>query len=421
MKNRYIKASIIIVSTFLITAIIISSNISYKQLYKDDVKYEAIRHSLSQPSEDLQVSEDKEIQYLIEDYDAYLQKRLRQARTVGAAVAIVHKGKVVFMKPYGVRSVGTSDSVDINTVFRLASVSKGFAGILAAKLHNEGILSLDTRIQEYLPMFQLKDSASTHDLTIRHTLNHTSGLVPHAYDDLIELGSPINEIYEEFNTVSIAGPPGRYYGYQNVVFSLIDTVLRAKEKKNYAQMLHDYVFEPLGMHTASASYDGFVDSKKTALPHYRYGHGHRRLAENDKYYNVAPAAGVNASIQDMTKWLIALLGYNPEVIGPCELELISNKEIRTNLGWKYLSKWYGSRKKYYGLGWRIVEYHNREVMYHGGFVDGYRAEIAFSPKDEIGIVYLENSPSEVSAEALPQFLNKFFNEMDSQDRLLALR
>jgi len=369
----------------------------------------------------LAVVYDYDIQHIVDEFELYIDKRIRQTKTVGAGVAIVHKGKVVLMKPYGVTEVGSSDSVTLNTVFRLASVSKGFAGILASVLHDEGSLMLDEKIKDYIPQFTLKDTFNTNNLTLRHTLCHSTGLVPHSYDDLIELGKPLNEIYEEFSIVNLSGPPGRYYSYQNVIFSAIDTILRVKEGKTYAEVLEEKIFKPLGMNTASATYDDFQNSESSALPHSRYGHRYRKMRNNDKYYNVAPAAGVNASIKDMAKWLIALEGYRPDVLSPCAIELASTKEIRTHLRWQYLSKWRGVRKKYYGLGWRVVEYRGRDVMYHGGFVNGYRAEIAVCPESEIGIVFLENSPNGLAAESLPRFLSKFFNEMDSQDRLLAIK
>ncbi len=90
--------------------------------------------------------------------------------TVGAAATIFHGNDIAYTLTYGVRRAGTTDSVDENTVFRLASVSKGFAGSLCCLLHTGERLNLDDRVVSYLPDFRLKDSASTQDLSIRHLL-----------------------------------------------------------------------------------------------------------------------------------------------------------------------------------------------------------------------------------------------------------
>lgn len=355
-----------------------------------------------------------EIQDLLDKYVAYLDKRFIETHSVGAAVGIVHKGKVILLKPFGLRDIEKNDPVDINTVFRLASVSKGFAGVLAAKLDYKGILDIDDKIIDYLPSFKLKDSVNTNTLTIEHTLSHTTGLVPHAYDDLIELDRPVSKIIDELYEVNLSGPPGRYYSYQNVAFSLIDTILKVKTGKSYSKTIHNQLFEPLGMHSASTCFQALQLNYNTAAPHYRHGRRFRRMKDNDRYYSVAPAAGVNASINDMTKWLLALTGHRPDVVDPCTLEMISKKQIRTPLKWVYLRNWKGAYKKHYGLGWRIVDYQGREVMYHAGYVCGYKAEIAFSLKDDIGIVFLMNSPNKFSSEAIPQFLSQYFEYVDSQ-------
>ena len=76
--------------------------------------------------------------------------------------------------------------VDEHTLFRVASVSKGFAGQQASMLEQDGAFALNDRVVEHYPGFSLKDSVNTTDLTIKNLLSHTSGLVPYAFDNLVE-------------------------------------------------------------------------------------------------------------------------------------------------------------------------------------------------------------------------------------------
>jgi beta-lactamase class C len=341
----------------------------------------------------------------LDQFDDFLRKNLDSTETVGAAATVLHKGEIVYTLTYGVRRAGTTDSVDLNTVFRLASVSKGFAGLLACKLHFNGKLDLNERVITYLPDFELKDSVNTHDLAIRHLMSHTSGLVPHAFDNLAEAGQGICEILPRLEEVDIAGPPGMYYGYQNVLFSLLDTIARVSLDSDYPTLLKEQIFQPLGMDNASAGYRDLIWNSNVAFPHIKRGGEFYPLPLHTGYYNLLPAAGVNASIADMGKWLGALLGSSPLIIDPYVTRMISTPEINTPLKRAYTRQWDHIEGRYYSFGWRIFDYKGCRIIYHGGYVRGYRAELAFCPELETGIAFLQNSPNGVASRCVPTFFN----------------
>ena len=347
------------------------------------------------------------IRKIIRKFDAFLRDSLRSTGCVGAAATIFHQDEIVYTLTHGVKRAGIKDSVDRHTVFRLASVSKGFAGVLAAILQNEGIISMDDRIIEYLPGFRLKDSVNTHDLAIRHVLNHTSGLVPHAYDNLAEDGKTIKEIIPELATVDIAGFPGQYYGYQNVVFSLIDTLLVLKTNRDYGELVDRKIFRPLGLKDASTGYRGLIWNSNVAFPHDRINGEYHPLPLNTGYYNLLPAAGVNASIDDMGKWLEALLGFIPKKLDTAVINLISTPQVYTPLKRNYTRFWDPIEARYYSYGWRIFDYKGKRILYHGGYVRGYRAEIAFCPEEKTGIAFLLNSPNRLASQVVPTFFNMY--------------
>ncbi len=343
----------------------------------------------------------------IHKFDMFLRDSLHSTGCVGAAACIFHHDEIIYTLTYGVKRAGTKDSVDRHTVFRLASVSKGFAGVLAAILQEEGVISMDDRIIEYLPGFRLKDSVNTHNLAIRHVLNHTSGLVPHAYDNLAEDGKTIREIIPELATVDIAGIPGQYYGYQNVIFSLIDTLAVLKTKRDYSELVYRKIFRPLGMKDASTGYRGLVWNRNVAFPHDRINGEYHPRPLNTGYYNLLPAAGVNASIDDMGKWLAALLGFMPKKLDTAVINLITTPQVYTPLKRNYTRYWDPIEARYYSFGWRIFDYKEKRILYHGGYVRGYRAEIAFCPEENTGIVFLLNSPNRLASQVVPAFFNMY--------------
>ena len=339
------------------------------------------------------------------EFVQFIEQELDSTQTVGAAFTIVQGGEVVYTGTYGVLEKGSLKEVDEHTLFRMASVSKGFAGVLASMLEQDGVFSLNDRVIEYYPGFLLKDSVNTADLTIRNILSHTSGLVPYAFDNLVEANQDLPTIIERLDEVDISAPPGELYGYQNVMFSMLDPIARKVTGISYQMLLQEKIFNPLGMTDASAGPVHMERNSNFAFPHVRTKNGYAALQPHEGYYNVLPAAGVNASISDMSKWLLALLGYNPEWVSDTIVSSISTPVIYTPLKWQYTRYWKPFRERYYGLGWRIYNYQGRQIVYHGGYIRGYRAEIAFCPSEDIGIAFMQNSPNNLASRFVPTFLD----------------
>jgi beta-lactamase class C len=210
--------------------------------------------------------------------------------------------------------------------------------------------------------------------------------------------------------VNTSSNPGQLYGYQNVMFSLFDPIVEGKTGKDYGDVLKEKLFVPFGMNDACTGFESFRNDDNKALPHA----GTTPIKLNDRYYNTIPAAGINASISDMKNFLLTLLNDTSKVINSHVEEMIFTPQIQTDLSRGYFSQWNKVDSKEYGIGWRIVGYKGRKVAYHGGFVRGYRAEIALCKDEQVGIVYLSNSPSTIAARSVPEFINRLFDFKDQQ-------
>lgn len=355
-----------------------------------------------------------DIAEIITRYDSLLSAEILNSGPVGAAVAIVYKNQIAFLKCFGVKKAGVNDSIDQHTLFRLASVSKPITGVLAGMLASENTISLDEKVAECLPGFRLKTRESTENITVRDLLRHTTGLTAHAFDDLVEQKIPLAKIMESLPLANIVSTPGQLYAYQNVMFSLYDTIVAAKTGKNYSDMLDEKIFGPFSMNDASTGFQPFKDSNNKALPHTGTEKNYRVTSLNDRYYNTLPAAGVNASISDMANFLLALMNDSLGSWNKNVEEMIFTPQIESILSRSYFSQWDPVESKEYGIGWRLVGYKGRKVAYHGGFVKGYRAEIALCKEENAGVVFLSNSSSSISAKTVPMFLNLLFELKDNQ-------
>ena len=394
---------------FLIFLLLLTTTNQRISSSPDNLNEKEEEPELSQSEQEL-----KDMQGVFEKYEQWLSDQMAESGTVGAAVAVTYKDKIAFMKCFGTKKVGSEDPVDEHTIFRLASVSKPVTGVLTAILAQEQILDFDEKVCETLPWFKLANQNYTSHLTLSNLLSHTSGLVPHAYDDLVEGHVPFSAIIERLKNAGLSAAPGKVYGYQNVMFSLVDTIFAIKTSKNYRQLIKEKLFEPLGMIDASTDFQSFRDNPNKAYPHRGANGVYNTLPLNDRYYSTAPAAGVNASISDMARFLMALLDDNNPLLNKDVYQRIFEPRIVSQLGSGYFKYWDPIKTKQYALGWRMVDYRERKIAYHGGYVNGYKAEIAISKQDNIGIVYLSNSPNTVASQSIPVFFNAFFEFIDSR-------
>ncbi|TXH96128.1 MAG: class A beta-lactamase-related serine hydrolase [Rheinheimera sp.] len=326
------------------------------------------------------------------------QQKMAKNRVPGAVYVIVKNDRIVRVGAYGVRSVGSKTPVDANTIFRLASVSKTFAAGLAAQVEHEGRFDWNDRVTRYVPGLQFRSQAMTAQLKVEHLLGQNAGLVDNAFDELIEAGQTPAQILPKFQNINPRCVPGRCYGYQNVLFSQIETVLLKTTGQPYEKLLDQRIFKPLQMHTASVGYAGFLASKNRAMPHIGTRKGWAETKVVPTYYRVNPAAGVNASAMDMGKWLIARLGHKPQVLSAAVLKDIETPRVKTtdNLQGRTYGPYVSTA--HYGLGLRVYQFGKHTVYHHGGLVRGYRTDMSYSPDAGLGVVVLANAQTNAVAE-----------------------
>lgn len=348
-----------------------------------------------------------DLQVFNKEFSKEFRANLKKYNIPGAAYVIVKDNQVISYETFGYTDKKKTKKIDNNTVFRLASVSKPFAATLTTMLAQEKRLNLSDPITKYVPNFVLATKGSAEKIKIKHLLSHSSGLMPNTYDNLLHERWSMKKVIGRFDRLTPICEPEKCYGYQNIAYSLLQPAIEASQPKTYSTLLTDRVFTPLKMDNASVGIDVFKNNKNTAKPHVvrktiktgkkdsrgrtikKYVWGKVKISPD--YYKVEPAAGVNASISDMGKWLIANLGHNPEVLSSTLLEELTTPRIKTK---KDLRRLYWRKHltdAHYGYGWRIYQFKGKPLIYHSGWVSGYRADIGYSPELGIGFAVLMNA------------------------------
>jgi len=162
----------------------------------------------------------------LDGLDAYVARGVKDWNVPGLAIAVVKDDSVVFAKGFGVRKLGTQDSVNAHTLFANASTTKAFTSFVVELMADEGKLRMDAPVIAYRPAFRLANPAATREITIADLLSHRTGL-PEAdyiwYDDT----SSFSEIMRRLSYVSLDAPVRSHFEYQNITYALAGNIAAA--------------------------------------------------------------------------------------------------------------------------------------------------------------------------------------------------
>jgi beta-lactamase class C len=335
------------------------------------------------------------------------QQLVAGQRVPGLAMALVHNGQIISARGYGITDVSHATAVDSHTVFRLASLSKSFAGTMTGLLVNDGSLRWDSKLVRYLPSFQLSDASASQQLTVADLLSHRVGLTHNAFDRDLERFTDYRTLTQKLAYAPLKCAPGTCYSYQNIAFSLIGDVVFAATGDFYAQEVQRRLFKPLGMNDASLGLEGIQASPSWARPHVRGRGGWVSTMPKSTYYQVLPAAGVNASASDMAQYLLAHTGHRPDVL-PAPLLATLHQPLVDTPSEMRGSSWRRQRltSAGYALGWRVYDYGGHRIVFHGGAVQGYRGMIAMVPDRDFGVAVMWNSESSLPSGLVPTILDR---------------
>lgn len=389
-----------------------------------------LKKSISANSPKLTIADQKEAeryrrqqQALKTALKAYFEKAIAAGEIVGAGVSIVRGDSIVVADGYGKRNSNVNQAVDGQTIFRLGSLSKGFTGVLAACLKDEGILDWKDKVSDCFPEFQLGDKSNTDKITLANILSHTAGAPYHSYTNLVEAGLPLTEIASRFRKVNPISKPGLMYSYQNALFALSGEMMDRVTGQDITTALENRFFKPLGMCSAIMDYETLMHEENVARPHSKWRNHWKPKKLDNTYYNAVAAGGINASALDMARWMRFLLGHNPEVMNSSALEEAFNPFIEIKGHSKYYQRWPGHVSSHYGFGWRIHKFteddaqREKTIWHHGGSVNDFRNEIAIYPEADLGICVLLNANSTLAKTVIPDLysLVKGIYEESSQN------
>ncbi len=301
------------------------------------------------------------VDQLFEDYDGNTLP--------GAAVMVIRNGKPVMTKTYGMADLEKQHRVTPKTNFRLASVTKQFTAMCIMMLQEQGKLDYNTLLTDIFPGFP--DYGRR--ITIRHLLQHTSGLI--AYENVMSDTATTQVLDRDVLQMmmqqdSTYFPPGSKFRYSNSGYAVLAMVVEKLSGQSFASFLKQNIFTPLRMDNTVA-YEKEISEVPCRAMGYSVENDSVLFSDQSPTSAVLGDGGIYSSLEDLFKWDQALYTDN----------LVSVNNLR---------RAFTPGFKNYGFGWRIDTYKGHRRIHHTGSTCGFRNVIQRFPEDRFTIIVLTN-------------------------------
>jgi CubicO group peptidase (beta-lactamase class C family) len=315
-------------------------------------------------AQSLKLAEDGDVAAYLRLYEIWVQEQMAYYHQPGVSIGIVYDQDLVWAKGFGYRDVAHRLSATTGTVYRIASITKTFTATAILQLRDAGKLQLDDPVRKHLGWFEYRDRfPDAPAVTIRHLLTHTSGLPREAdfpyWSDPDSFPTREEMIAALENQESVFEPETRYK-YSNLALALAGEIVAAVSGEPYADYIQRHVVDPLGMTSTTV-----------------------RTEDIDRE-NLAPAANMSSTVEDLARYVSLQFRR-----GPADgAQILKGSTLREMHRVHWLDPDWSSGR---GLGFGVWRQGTRTLVGHGGWVGGYRTQIAFDPKSRVGVVVLTNS------------------------------
>ncbi len=311
-----------------------------------------------------------------DDVDTIVAAEMQRQKIPGIAIAVIHNGKIVKEKGYGLANVELNVPVTSETAFKIGSVSKPIIALGVMKLVEEGKIGLDDPVTKYFP-----DAPETwNGIKIKHLLSHTSGIIREAPGfDPFKIQSDYDVVKTAF-PAPLVFPVGDKYQYCNVgYFSLADIIARISGK-SWPDSLSELMFKPLNM-TATRTTSNFDIIQNRAGSYAIFGD---KMSNAESYRALRPSGAFFSNLKDLIKLSLAL-----ENGGLVRKETFAQMTTAFKLN--------DGQNAPYGLGFQVSTFRGKKRTGHGGSLSGFKSDLAIFPEDKLTVIVLANLDSAVPA------------------------
>ncbi len=357
--------------------------------------------------------------------DSLVTATIKAFDVPGISVGIIKDDKIVYSKGQGVRSLKNNLPVDSQTLFGIASNSKGFTCFALAMLADEGKLKWDDKVRKYIPEFKMYADFVTEEFTIRDLVTHRSGLGLGAGDLMFFPEGGTFTVQDIINNIQYLQPESSFrskYAYNNNMYIIAGEIIHRVSGLSWEEFIEQRILQPVGMRTSTASYnrvrnnDNLIDAhapvegKVTAIPH--------------DWNSIANAAGgIMSNIEDMLVWAKFLMNDGVTQSGK---RLISKQQLKELWSLQMPiavagNHPYNTKLNGYGLGWFVSDVNGYLQVTHTGGLIGTVTQFILIPEKKLGIVVLTNQQSGAAFTAISNTIKDHYLNNAKRDWIKELK
>lgn len=307
-------------------------------------------------------------------------------RVPGVAYAIVSKDGILHAEGLGLRQYGQSDTVGVQSLFPLASLTKSFAAGSLAVLVDKGIMRFSDKVIKHDPEFQLSDPYVTTHCQIDDLLSHRIGLPRQSLTSMATWGYSWQDILKTLSKVKLVSSFRTKFAYVNSPYAELMRLVKKIAGVEWQTLISEEIFEPLGMARACVDKKRLDEfSSDLVSGHCLKGDDLDKIAVIDFHHNpgsFGPAGGIYSSVEDVAKWLLLHLHH-----GVWEGEIFLSLKTMDTLHRPLINV---NKNECYGLGLRRTYRHGIEIFQHTGALATCSTYMGFSKDLNVGFVALSN-------------------------------
>jgi CubicO group peptidase (beta-lactamase class C family) len=329
----------------------------------------------------------------LKGFDSYMEQVMKDWNAPGIAIGIVMGDKLVFAKGYGFRDYGKKLPYTATTTQPIASNTKLFTAVAAGLLVEEGKLRWDDPIKQFVPSIRFYNDELDRSVTIRDMLSHRTGVTRH---DSIWYKSAFTrrELWDRLRYLEPTAPIRTKFLYNNLMFTAAGQLIEELSGKTWEQFVQRRIFDPLNMSHSTLTIEDNIKGPEPAVPY-----SERRDSTElyrQPYYTaevaIAPAGAINSNVEDLSRWVIALLNKG-KVDGKQVIpEAVLRETMAPSLGLPNSTLesrgWGENLNSYYGMGRTVSSYRGHLLALHGGDLPGFHSQISIMPNDSLGVIVL---------------------------------
>ncbi len=308
-------------------------------------------------------------QEITKEMDVYLQAHAKN-RYFSGAVLVAKNNEIIFRKGYGFANDEKRETVQSETKFRIASLTKSFTAMAIMQLEEQGKLSLDDPVKKFVP-----DYARGDEISLFQVLHHTAGIPDFlnfpAYWEKLQDSCSVDQAVEIFKDEPLRFPPGSRWEYSNSGYVLLGFIIEKITGQSLADYFESNIFEPLEMNNTGWESESPIESFG-ATGYQLEGNNRMSLAPVNMSVNHG-AGALFSTIDDLYKWDRGL--YTEKLLSKKGMEKIFTPHLNA-----------------YGGGWGIMNHQRfgKSFIFMNGRFSGFAANISRYPKDDLCVIVLSN-------------------------------